>query len=135
MFQDAEAKTGPVWAKENDPRITRLGLFLRKTHLDEFPQFFNVLRGEMSVVGPRPYYEEELEEQQRRYPKTSKLVKTALSARPGITGLWQVSGRSEINFDKRIELDAHYAQNRSFGMDIGILLKTPAAMVTGRGAV
>ena len=80
-----------------DPRVTPFGRLIRKYSIDEIPQLLNVLRGEMSVVGPRPYYEEELEEQQRRYPKTSKLVKTALSARPGITGLWQVSGRSEMS--------------------------------------
>jgi lipopolysaccharide/colanic/teichoic acid biosynthesis glycosyltransferase len=117
-----------------DPRVTRVGHFIRKYSLDEIPQFINVLRGEMSVVGPRPYYVEELENQQKIYPHTKELVKQALSVRPGITGEWQVSGRSTINFDKRIEMDAHYAQNLSLWYDLIILLRTPIAMLSGRGA-
>lgn len=119
----------------DDPRVTRVGKFIRKYSLDEVPQFMNVLRGEMSVIGPRPYYSDELEEQQRKYPQTKDLVKEALSVRPGITGLWQVSGRSEVNFDKRIELDAHYARKKSLWYDIKILLKTPFVMLSGKGAV
>ena len=85
-----------------DPRITSVGKFLRKHSIDEIPQFINVLSGEMSLVGPRAYYQDELEDQQKKYPHTRPLVAKVLSVRPGITGLWQVSGRSEINFDKRI---------------------------------
>lgn len=118
-----------------DPRITRAGKFIRRHSIDEIPQLVNVLKGEMSIVGPRPYYPDELEQQQQRYPHTKKLVKEVLSVRPGITGFWQVSGRSEVNFDKRIEMDAFYARKRSIFFDILILLKTPWAMFSGKGAV
>ncbi len=118
----------------HDPRVTRVGRFIRKYSIDEFPQFINVIRGDMSLIGPRPYYEEELESQQEKYPHTKHLVKLALSVRPGITGQWQVSGRSQINFDKRIEMDAHYAEHLSLWYDLKILLKTPFAMISGRGA-
>lgn len=118
-----------------DPRITKTGRFIRKHSIDEIPQLVNVLKGEMSIVGPRPYYPDELEQQQQRYPHTKRLVKEVLSVRPGITGFWQVSGRSEVNFDKRIEMDAFYARKRSIFFDILILLKTPWAMLSGKGAV
>lgn len=119
----------------DDPRVTRAGKFIRKHSIDEIPQFFNVIKGEMSLVGPRAYYPFELEEQQNKYPQTKELVKEVLEVKPGITGLWQVSGRSEINFDKRIEMDAEYARRRSIIYDLIILIKTPLAMVTGKGAV
>ncbi len=118
-----------------DPRITKVGGFIRKHSIDEIPQLVNVLKGEMSIVGPRPYYPDELDQQQKRYPQTKKLVKEVLSVRPGITGFWQVSGRSEVNFDKRIEMDAFYARKGSIFFDILILLKTPWAMISGKGAV
>lgn len=118
-----------------DPRVTGVGHFIRKHSLDEIPQFLNVLVGDMSLVGPRPYYADELVEQQRKYPHTKDLVKVVLSARPGITGYWQVSGRSEVNFDKRIKLDADYVLKRSLFLDIYILLKSPWAMISGKGAV
>ncbi len=119
----------------DDPRVTQVGKFIRKYSLDEVPQFLNVLKGEMSVIGPRPYYADELAEQQRKYPETRGLVKQALSVRPGITGLWQVSGRSEVNFDKRIELDAMYAQKHNLWYDLKILVKTPIVMLSGKGAI
>ena len=119
----------------DDPRVTKVGKFIRKYSLDEVPQFINVLKGEMSLIGPRPYYQDELEEQQQKYPETKHLVKKALSVRPGITGLWQVSGRSDVNFDKRIEMDAHYAENMNMWYDLKILLKTPFVMLSGKGAV
>ncbi len=119
----------------DDPRITKVGKFIRKYSIDAIPQFINVLRGEMSLVGPRAYYPFELEEQQNKYPHTRKLVTEVLKVKPGITGDWQVSGRSEINFDKRIEMDAEYARRRSVIYDLAILAKTPLAMVTGKGAV
>lgn len=119
----------------HDPRVTRVGRFIRKYSLDEVPQFINILKGEMSLIGPRPYYADELEEQQRKYPGTANLVRLALSVRPGITGIWQVSGRSEINFDKRIELDAQYAQNHNLWYDLKILVKTPFVMLSGKGAI
>lgn len=118
-----------------DPRVTPVGRFIRKHSLDEIPQFLNVLKGDMSLVGPRPYYADELVEQQRKYPHTKELVRIVLSARPGITGWWQVSGRSEVNFDKRIKLDADYVLRRSLVFDLYILLKSPWAMISGKGAV
>ncbi|QQG47116.1 MAG: sugar transferase [Candidatus Woesebacteria bacterium] len=120
---------------KNDPRVTPVGKFIRKHSIDEIPQLINVLKGEMSIVGPRPYYPEELEKQQRLYPQTKKLVKEVLSVQPGITGHWQVSGRSEVLFDKRIAMDAFYARKKSVSLDIQILLKTPWAMISGKGAV
>ncbi len=118
-----------------DPRITRVGRFIRKTSLDELPQFWNILKGEMSLVGPRAYYPFELNEQQQKYPESREFVKIILSAKPGLTGLWQVSGRSNINFDKRVELDAQYVQRRSVLYDIYLILKTVPAVLFGRGAV
>jgi exopolysaccharide production protein ExoY len=118
-----------------DPRVTKVGKFIRKHSIDEVPQLLNVLKGEMSIVGPRPYYPDELEDQQKKYPKTKKLVKEMLVVKPGITGYWQVTGRSEINFDKRIEMDAYYARKKSIWLDMLILLKTPWAMISGKGAV
>ncbi len=119
----------------DDPRVTKVGRFIRKYSLDEVPQFVNILKGEMSLIGPRPYYSDELEEQQAKYPQTKDLVKKALSVHPGITGIWQVSGRSAINFDKRIEMDSHYVRNMSLWYDLKILLKTPFVMLSGKGAV
>lgn len=120
---------------KKDPRVTKLGKFMRKHSLDEIPQLFNVLKGDMSLVGPRAYYPDELDNQQQKYPKTKKLVIKVLSIKPGITGYWQVKGRSEVNFDKRIAMDADYVDNRSLWYDIKILLLTPWAMVSGKGAV
>lgn len=117
----------------HDPRTTRIGRFIRKYSLDELPQFMNVLKGEMSIVGPRAYYPDELEEQQKKYPNTRNSVKIVLSVKPGITGFWQVTGRSEINFDKRIEMDALYVRRRSIFYDLFIMLKSPWAMISGKG--
>ena len=119
----------------DDPRITRVGRFIRKYSLDEVPQFFNILNGEMSLVGPRAYYPDELREQQKKYPGTKESVKVVLSVKPGLTGYWQVSGRSEINFDKRIEMDADYVRKRSILYDLFIIAKTPWAMISGKGAL
>ncbi len=118
-----------------DPRVTKVGKIIRKYSIDEIPQFLNVLKGEMSIVGPRAYYADELEDQQEKYPQTKKLVKEMLTVKPGITGYWQVTGRSEIHFDKRIEMDAYYARKKSLFLDSLILLKTPWAMISGKGAV
>lgn len=120
---------------KEDPRVTTLGRFIRKHSFDEIPQLVNVLKGEMSLVGPRAYYPDELSNQQKKYPNTKNLVKKVLSIKPGITGFWQVSGRSEVNFDKRIAMDADYVDNRSLWYDIKILIKTPFAMISGKGAV
>ncbi len=120
---------------KKDPRVTRVGKFLRHHSIDEIPQLINVLRGEMSLVGPRAYYPDELANQQKEFPQTKKLMNKVLSVKPGITGLWQVSGRSEINFDKRIALDAQYVDNLSLWLDLKIIFKTPLVMFTGDGAV
>ncbi len=118
------------WKLENDPRITRLGKIMRSLTIDEFPQVFNVLRGEMSLVGPRAYVERELQEQQEKYPETKKLVKEILSVKPGITGPWQTSGRNEIPFNKRAEMDAEYAKQKNIFLDMLLILRTPKAMLS-----
>lgn len=110
-----------------DPRITRFGRWLRKTSIDELPQLVNVLVGEMSMVGPRPVRATELE-------CYGDLLPMYLSVRPGMTGLWQVSGRSEVKFPARAEIDARYASSRNFWLDLRILVRTPWAVVAGRGA-
>jgi len=102
---------------KNDPRITPVGKFLRKTSLDEFPQFLNVLKGEMSLIGPRPIVEEE----KIRYGKHLNKV---LSIKPGITGLWQVSGRNKLSYKRRIKLDLIYVNERNISMDLNILIRT-----------
>lgn len=132
LYQDYKRSS---YKLHEDPRVTKIGKFIRKYSIDEVPQFINVIRGEMSIVGPRAYYPDELTEQQYRYPHTKKLVKEVLSVKPGITGYWQVSGRSEINFDKRIEMDAYYARKKSVLFDVLIILKTPWAMISGKGAI
>jgi lipopolysaccharide/colanic/teichoic acid biosynthesis glycosyltransferase len=102
---------------KQDPRITKIGKFLRITNLDEFPQFINVLKGEMSVVGPRPLVPEEIE----RYGDT---IDRVLTIRPGVTGLWQVSGRNDLPYEQRIEIDVSYVKRRNFWLDLQIVLKT-----------
>ncbi len=119
----------------NDPRITKVGRFIRKYSLDEMPQFINVISGDMSIVGPRAYYYDELRDQQKKFPHTKGAVKVVLSVKPGITGVWQVTGRSDINFDKRIQLDADYAKKRSIIYDFILIFKTPFAMLSGKGAL
>ena len=118
-----------------DPRVTRVGKFIRKYSIDEVPQFFNVLIGEMSIVGPRAYYLDEFNDQQKKFPQTRLLINNVIRVKPGITGVWQTSGRSEINFDKRVEIDALYVDNVSLWSDLLIMLKTPWAMISGKGAV
>lgn len=118
-----------------DPRITPFGKFIRKYSLDELPQLVNVIRGEMSLVGPRAYYPDELSQQQKNYPKTSKFVRIILSGKPGVTGIWQVSGRSQINFERRVKLDAMYVKRRSIFYDLWIMFKTVPAVLSGKGAV
>ncbi|WP_457567466.1 undecaprenyl-phosphate galactose phosphotransferase WbaP [Desulfurobacterium sp.] len=113
---------------KNDPRITRIGRFLRKTSLDELPQIFNVLKGDMSLVGPRPVVKEEIEKYYRDFAQYYYLVK------PGITGLWQVSGRSDTDYDKRVRLDTWYVLNWSLWLDIIILVKTVKTVLKREGA-
>lgn len=119
------------WEKDfklkNDPRITKVGHFLRKTSLDELPQLFNVLKGEMSLVGPRPIVQEELV----RYRDD---VSYYLMVKPGITGLWQVSGRNDVDYDTRVYLDSWYVKNWSLWSDIIILLKTVNVVLGRKGA-
>lgn len=119
----------------NDPRITPIGKIIRKFSLDELPQLINVIGGDMSLVGPRAYQADELTHQQEIYPKTAKFVKIILKTRPGASGPWQVSGRSSINFDKRVEMDAKYIKRKSILFDLWIIIKTPIAMITGKGAI
>jgi len=117
-----------VFKLTNDPRVTRVGHFLRKTSLDELPQFWNVLRGEMSLVGPRPPLPFEVE----RYQPWHR--RRVLEVKPGITGLWQVSGRSRTTFDDMVRLDLRYARTWSLWTDIKILAATPWAVISGKGA-
>lgn len=114
-------------AKE-DPRITTIGKIIRLTSIDEMPQFINILHGEMSLVGPRAYRDEELKEYSIKYPSTQKYIKDIRSIKPGLTGPWQVSGRNKLSFEKRAKLDSEYAHNRSILNEITIILKTPFAM-------
>ncbi|MBI5151157.1 MAG: sugar transferase [Candidatus Pacebacteria bacterium] len=118
------------WKLKNDPRITKLGKILRSLTIDEFPQLYNVFKGDMSMVGPRAYVAKELEEQQHKYPETQKLVREILSVKPGITGPWQTSGRNEIPFNIRAKMDAEYARQRSIWNDMLILVRTPQAMIS-----
>lgn len=117
---------GPVFKIKNDPRITRMGNFLRKTSLDELPQFFNVLTGEMSVVGPRPPIPSEVEQYKRWQNRR-------LSMKPGITCIWQVSGRNNIPFEQWMKMDLQYIDNWSIKLDIILILKTVKTMLTGSG--
>jgi lipopolysaccharide/colanic/teichoic acid biosynthesis glycosyltransferase len=110
----------------DDPRKTRIGGFLRRSSLDELPQLINVVRGEMSLVGPRPYLPDELDLRAE--------ASVILSVRPGITGLWQVNGRSDRTFEERVALDVEYVKHRSLGLDSEIIGKTFTAIVSGRGA-
>ncbi len=113
--------------RNHDPRVTRVGKFLRKYSLDELPQLLNVLKGDMSLIGPRPYIAEELKEME-------PLVSVLLQVKPGITGLWQISGRSSLLFKERVKIDENYIRNWSLWLDIVILLKTIKVTVSGKGA-
>ncbi len=117
-----------------DPRLIKGAKWLRKTSIDEMPQFFNVLKGDMSLVGPRAYFPFELDEQVIKFPQTKLDVEALLTAKPGITGPWQVGGRSQIPFPDRARIDAEYAKRRSIVYDLLIILKTPLAVLTQRGS-
>ena len=127
MRPEAEASTGPVWATEADPRRTRVGAFLRQHNIDELPQFWNVLKGEMSLCGPRPIVQDEV----RKY---GKFIEDYYLVKPGITGLWQVSGRNDVSYDDRVRMDSWYVRNWSVWLDLVILLKTVRYVLSGRGA-
>ncbi len=123
----ANEKEGPIFKIKDDPRITPVGKFLRKYSLDELPQLFNVLKGDMSLVGPRPPIPREVEQ----YDDNAFC---RLSVPPGITCLWQICGRSDTTFDEWMALDALYVQQMSFWLDLKILMKTPTAVIRGDGA-
>ncbi len=137
MVQDAEARrlvleqqnerSGPVFKMKNDPRITRTGRVLRKYSLDELPQLLNVLRGEMSLIGPRPALPREVAQYTPRQ-------RERLGITPGVTGLWQVSGRASISFEHSVELDLHYIEHQSVWLNLRILLMTIPAVLKGDGA-
>jgi lipopolysaccharide/colanic/teichoic acid biosynthesis glycosyltransferase len=127
-LQDQAAKDCPKFKMVNDPRVTRIGRFLRKTSLDELPQLWNVLRGDMSLVGPRPPIAYEVDMYTPAHVRR-------LGAKPGITGVWQITSRSSVDFDKMVELDVWYIENQSLWLDLKILAKTPVAVLHGKGAV
>jgi lipopolysaccharide/colanic/teichoic acid biosynthesis glycosyltransferase len=137
MVADAEAQlprlrprneaAGPVFKIKNDPRITSVGRWLRRTSLDELPQLINVLKGDMSLVGPRPPLPSEV-------AQYGRLERRRLTIKPGITGPWQVSGRSEVSFDEWVRLDLYYIRNWSLLLDLTILLKTVFVVASRKGA-
>ena len=124
---DARAEWDATQKLTHDPRITPLGHFIRKTSIDELPQLINILRGEMSIVGPRPIVENEI-------AKYGEYYRDYCAVRPGLTGLWQVEGRSNTTYEERVLLDARYAQTRSFSGDMMIMLRTVPAVLFSRGA-
>jgi len=142
MYQNADERLKEILTKDperkqewessfklkNDPRITSIGSFLRKTSLDELPQFWNVLKGDLSVVGPRPVIKEEIK---KHYGIKAYKI---LSVRPGLTGLWQVSGRSNCSYDERIRMDERYLDNHSFFGDLKLIAKTIPAVISSKGA-
>ena len=132
---DKYVKNNYKLSTDEDPRLIKGGKFLRKSSIDETPQFFNVLKGEMSIVGPRAYYFDEIENQLKRFPEAKKYIDEVMKVKPGITGLWQVSGRSDIGFVDRVKLDAEYAKKMSLLYDLMIILKTPYVVLTGKGAI
>ncbi len=122
-----ESASGVIFKMKSDPRVTYVGRIIRKTSIDELPQLLNVIRGDMSLVGPRPPLPSEV-------AKYSRSDRARLLALPGITCLWQVAGRSEIPFDKQVKLDVRYIERQSIGLDLLVLLKTIPAVLKARGA-
>ena len=148
MYPGAHEKmlADPVLSKEYkendyklnpDPRLIPGAKFIRVSSIDEMPQFINVLLGDMSIVGPRAYYLHELIEQQQKFPEAAKDIKRLKTIKPGITGPWQVGGRSEIGFVERARMDGDYADSRSLMYDLRVILKTPyvvlRGLITGKG--
>lgn len=125
LIEEKSIKAGPVYKIADDPRLTGVGKFIRRWSIDELPQFFNVLRGDMSLVGPRPHQPREVAKYERHHKKV-------LSIKPGITGLAQISGRSDLSFEDEVKLDIYYIENWSLIFDIAILLRTPLAVIRGR---
>ena len=126
-LKDQNEQTGPVFKIKEDPRITRVGKFIRKTSIDELPQLFNVLRGDMSLVGPRPPIPREVEQY-----TTYQMQR--LGVKPGLTCLWQVGGRNSVDFDGWVELDIEYIKNRSLWLDIKLIIKTVFVLFGDRNA-
>jgi lipopolysaccharide/colanic/teichoic acid biosynthesis glycosyltransferase len=126
-LQKHNERGGPVFKLRNDPRVTRVGSFLRRSSLDELPQLFNILRGDMSIVGPRPALPQEVE-------KYSARALQRLTVPPGLTGLWQVSGRAKLSFDDMVDLDLRYIEERSLWTNFKIILKTIPAVLFADGA-
>ena len=124
MRVDAERESGPVFASRDDPRITRIGRFLRKTRMDEIPQLVNVFKGDMSLIGPRPTIMDQIE-------AYDDFRRRRLEVRPGITGLAQVNGNTSMNWDERIRYDVYYVDHLSMGLDLAILFKTIAVVLLG----
>jgi len=137
MYRDAEARRAALLATsdregicfkaKNDPRVTGVGRLLRRFSLDELPQIFNVLKGEMAIVGPRPALPQEV-------AAYSPIALVRLGAKPGLTGLWQVGGRAEVGFDRMIEMDSAHVGSRSILLDIAVIALTARAVISGRGA-
>lgn len=127
QLRDQNEATWPLFKMKNDPRITKIGKFIRKHSIDELPQFINVFLGQMSVVGPRPPLPEEVEQYDRCSFKR-------LSIKPGITGYWQIRGRSDLTFDEMVECDIKYIEERSFSIDLLVVVKTVAIVINGNGA-
>lgn len=129
LYRDSGYKLDP------DPRLIPGAKFMRKYSIDEMPQFFNILKGDMSIVGPRPYFIHELNEQYDRHPEARGYIDNLRTVKPGLTGPWQVGGRSELPFVERARKDSEYAQTKSIMYDLWIILKTPFAVISSRGAV
>ncbi|MFH0952049.1 MAG: sugar transferase [Patescibacteria group bacterium] len=128
LLQYNERKDGPLFKMNRDPRITRVGRFIRRTSIDELPQFFNVLQGKISLVGPRPHEPEEVAQYKKHHRKL-------LAIKPGVTGMAQISGRSDLSFEEEVRLDTFYIEHWKLRLDIQILLKTPWAVISPRRAV
>ena len=132
MVQNAEHKSGPIWTKENDPRMTSIGKWLRRFYLDEIPQLLNVIKGEMSIIGPRPERSFFVEKLVQEYPS----YLDRLSVKPGITGFAQINQRYDDNISdvkKKLEFDLFYVKRLNFMFDLKILMKTVLVMVSGKG--
>tara|TARA_Y100001960_G_C14066236_1_gene536802 strand:- start:162 stop:563 length:402 start_codon:yes stop_codon:yes gene_type:complete len=132
MYDDSEKDTGPVWAKVNDPRITKIGYFLRKTRIDEFPQLFDVLIGNMSIVGPRPERQFFISQLKEKFPYYMR----RLNVRPGITGWAQIMGSYDTDIDNvenKLKLDFYYIENISIWLDIKIMIITIWVILSGKG--
>jgi lipopolysaccharide/colanic/teichoic acid biosynthesis glycosyltransferase len=125
LIKEKNTRVGPIYKIADDPRVTRVGRFIRRWSIDELPQFFNVLKGEMSIVGPRPHQPREVDQYESEYP-------TVFTLKPGITGLAQISGRSDLSFDEEMKLDIFYIEKWSIFLDLIIFLKTPFVILKKR---